>query len=258
MNYEVKIGQFKGPFDLILYFIERDEINIYDIPISRLLDDFLAHIKELETLDIEVASEFILVAATLMRIKVRMLLPRKEVDEKGVEIDPRQELVDKIIEYKKFKEVVEELRTLEEEHSMRVRRGNTTQESYNIANNFSTEMDLESINLFKLLKTFNRVMDRLKDKEKEQPRHTVVKLPYSMDEQKEYLMELLQLGEPLSFERLFETCRDRYEAIYRFLSILDLVQSKLVFISIGEGANNFWINSGQEAHPQIDLVSEEG
>ena len=84
MNYEVKIGQFKGPFDLILYFIERDEINIYDIPISRLLDDFLAHIKELETLDMQVASEFILVAATQMPIKVRMLFPGKDVEYKGL------------------------------------------------------------------------------------------------------------------------------------------------------------------------------
>jgi len=257
VNYEVNIAQFKGPFDLILYFIERDEINIYDIPISKLLDDFLVHIRELEVVDIDVASEFIFVAATLMRIKVRMLLPRKEMDEKGQEIDPRQELVDKLIEYKKFKDIVEDLRFMEEEQGMRVKRGNITQEAYHIANNFSTEMDLESINLFKLMKVFNRVMERMKEKEKEPPRHTVVKLPYSIDEQKEYLIEMLQVGEPLSFERLFETCRDRYEAIYRFLSILDLVQAKLVFISIGEGTNNFWINSGNEAHPQVGLVTEE-
>src|SRR5215207_6449363 len=100
-TYQIKLPQFEGPFDLLLFFIERDELDIYNIPIHTLVKDFLAYIHELENLNIELASEFILFVSTLMRIKAKMLLPRKELVEQGNEIDPRQELVDKILEYKK-------------------------------------------------------------------------------------------------------------------------------------------------------------
>src|SRR5204862_2620351 len=101
VSYQIKLPQFEGPFDLLLFFIERDELDIYDIPIFKLTTDFLEYIHKMETLNIEVASEFILVAATLMRIKAKMLMPRKELDPAtGQEIDPRDELVARLIEYK--------------------------------------------------------------------------------------------------------------------------------------------------------------
>ena len=89
-GYTIKIQQFEGPFDLLLFFIERDELDVNNIPISKITEDFLNYIKELEKLNIDIASEFILVAATLMRIKAKLLIPRKEVDEEGNEIDPRE------------------------------------------------------------------------------------------------------------------------------------------------------------------------
>ena len=107
-TFTVKIKHFEGPFDLLLYFIQRDELNIHDIPIAQITNDFLEYIKELEALNLDVASEFILVAASLMRIKAKMLIPRKEVDELGQEIDPREELVARLLEYKMYKEVLEE------------------------------------------------------------------------------------------------------------------------------------------------------
>ena len=100
-GYTIKIQQFEGPFDLLLFFIERDELDVNNIPISKITEDFLNYIKELEKLNIDIASEFILVAATLMRIKAKLLIPRKEVDEEGNEIDPREELTQKLLEYKK-------------------------------------------------------------------------------------------------------------------------------------------------------------
>ena len=103
MSYEIKIPLFEGPFDLLLFFIERDELDIMDIPISQITNDFFEYISDLEKMNIEVASEFIVVAATLMRIKSRMLLPRLSVDEDGNEIDPRDELVEHLIEYKRYK-----------------------------------------------------------------------------------------------------------------------------------------------------------
>ena len=97
-NFEVKLPLFEGPFDLLLFFIERDELDIYDIPISKITSDFLDYIHQMEELNMELASEFILVAATLMRIKSKMLLPRPQLDEQGNEIDPREELVRHLLE----------------------------------------------------------------------------------------------------------------------------------------------------------------
>src|SRR5690242_18482172 len=114
-SYQIKLPQFEGPFDLLLFFIERDELDIYNIPITRITNDFLDYIHTLESLNIELASEFILFISTLMRIKAKMLLPRREVDAQGNEIDPRQELVDKILEYKRFKEAAEEMAIMEAE-----------------------------------------------------------------------------------------------------------------------------------------------
>src|SRR3954468_2322331 len=104
-NFEVKLPLFEGPFDLLLFFIERDELDIYDIPISKITNDFLDYVHHLETLNMEVASEFILVAATLMRIKAKMLLPRPQIDALGNEIDPREELIAHLLEYKKYKSI---------------------------------------------------------------------------------------------------------------------------------------------------------
>src|SRR5213076_92259 len=102
--YQIKLPQFEGPFDLLLFFIERDELDIYNIPITRITNDFLDFIHSQEALNIELSSEFILFISTLMRIKAKMLLPRKEIDAQGNEIDPREELIDKLLEYTKYKE----------------------------------------------------------------------------------------------------------------------------------------------------------
>src|SRR5215470_9457596 len=108
-SYQIKLPQFEGPFDLLLFFIERDELDIYNIPIHKLIRDFLDFIHAQESLNIELSSEFILFVSTLMRIKARMLLPRKELDDQGNEIDPRLELVNKVLEYKRYKEAAARL-----------------------------------------------------------------------------------------------------------------------------------------------------
>ena len=128
MGFEVKIPLFNGPFDLLLFFIGRDELDIYDIPIFQITNDFLEYLAELEEMNLEVASEFILVAATLMRIKAKMLLPRPQLDEEGNEIDPRDELVKHLLEYKKYKSVVGKLSEMEEGVSQLEKRGNITNE----------------------------------------------------------------------------------------------------------------------------------
>ena len=158
MTYEIKLPQFEGPFDLLLFFIERDELDIYDIPISKITDDFLSYLHHMQKLNIEVASEFILVAATLMRIKAKMLLPRKELDEHGEEIDPRQELVDRLLEYKKYKSLVSDLKQMEEERHKKMQRGNVEEEMKSIAEQYATETQMDTLSLYKLMKAFERVM----------------------------------------------------------------------------------------------------
>src|SRR5258708_23552815 len=108
-SFEIHLPQFEGPFDLLLFFIERDELDIYDIPIARVTDDFLNYLHQMTILNMEIASEFIFVAATLMRIKAKMLLPRYEADDEADEADSKENLIRKLVEYKRFKEICEEL-----------------------------------------------------------------------------------------------------------------------------------------------------
>ena len=130
-SYQIKLPQFEGPFDLLLFFIERDELDIYNIPITKIINDFLEYVHKQESVNIELSSEFILFISTLMRIKAKMLLPRKELDEQGNEIDPRQELVDKILEYKKFKEASAQMAEMEATRMLMVKRGNIQKEIEN-------------------------------------------------------------------------------------------------------------------------------
>ncbi len=128
MSFEIKLPLFEGPFDLLLFFIERDELDIYDIPISKIANEFLDYLHHLEKLNMEVASEFIFVASTLMSIKAKMLLPRPELNEEGQEIDPREELVKHLLEYKKYKSVVADLANLEKDRLDKEKRANIKNE----------------------------------------------------------------------------------------------------------------------------------
>jgi segregation and condensation protein A len=147
-NFEVKLPLFEGPFDLLLFFIERDELDIYDIPISKITNDFLEYIHHMETFNIEVASEFILVAATLMRIKSKMLLPRPQIDAQGNEIDPREELVRHLLEYKKYKSVVDSFQKMEENELLKEKRGNLVKELKALAESTNVESELQDVNVF--------------------------------------------------------------------------------------------------------------
>ncbi len=162
-------------FDLLLFFIERDELDIYNIPISKITKDFLDYIHHMKSLNIELASEFILFIATLMRIKAKMLLPRKELDEQGNEIDPRLELVDKILEYKRFKQAAAELAEKEAERMLQIKRGNIARELSEIGEVTSEGTEVQTLTLFKLTKTFEKVMQRIKERDNK-PQHVVYKV----------------------------------------------------------------------------------
>jgi segregation and condensation protein A len=246
VNFEIKLPLFEGPFDLLLFFIERDELDIYDIPIAKITRDFLDYIKQLEELNIEVASEFIVVAATLMRIKSKLLLPRPTLDDEGNEIDPREELVKHLLEYKKYKSVIGELMTLEEGQSKKDRRGNVIREVKKLSELTNVESELQDLDLYKLLKSYEKVITRFIN-ESNKPAHRIVQFPYTVEEQKEYILRELRKNEKLTFDEIIRQNPYKIAIIFNFLAILEILQSKLVNISVGEGFNNFqlWLNKKQ-------------
>ncbi len=239
-SYTIKLPQFEGPFDLLLFFIERDELDIYNIPIATITDDFLGYIRLMESMNIDLASEFILVAATLMRIKAKMLIPRKQVDDEGNEIDPREELVHKLLEYKKYKSVLDEMRELEETRSSKFVRGYTSKEMQHLATKALEDVELESLTLFKLLRAYEKVMSRF-DEEQNKPVHTILQYPYTIGDQQIHILSKITKGKKADFKKIFSICKDRIHAIVTFLALLELLNMQKVLIIQGEGINNFWL-----------------
>ena len=257
-SYQIKLDQFEGPFDLLLFFIERDELDIYNIPITTITNDFLSHIHDTEKLNIELSSEFILFISTLMRIKAKMLLPRKELDADGNEIDPRMELVDKILEYKKFKEASIKLAEMEAVRMMMIKRGNVQKELSQIGEESGEGTEIQAVTMFKLMKAFEKVIQRIQQKNNK-PVHTVVQYNYTMEECRDYMINLATKEKTLSFERIFEVCDNRIHAIFLFLNMLELVQMKYMQILIGEGRNNFIVeyNENREEEVNNQLTDED-
>ncbi len=238
--YQIRLPQFEGPFDLLLFFIERDELDIYNIPINRIIHDFLAYIRQSEELNIELSSEFILFISTLMRIKAKMLLPRKELDADGQEIDPRQELINKILEYKRFKEASAQLADMEAMRMLMVKRGNIQREMMAVGDTAAEGTEIQTLTLFKLMKAFEKALQRYSDRVN-RPIHTVVQYNYTMEQTREQMLNLTAQERTLAFERIFDRCENRVHAIFTFLSLLELIQQKFLRIMIGEGRNNFII-----------------
>jgi len=245
LSFEIKLPLFEGPFDLLLFFIERDELDIYDIPISKITKDFLDYLHELEKLNIEVASEFILVAAKLMRIKAKMLLPRPQLDEEGNEIDPRDELVKHLLEYKRYKSVLQELADLEEAQLHKEKRGNILKEVRKLSESVNVESEMQDLDLYKLLKVYQKVLQKW-EIEKNKPTHTVEKYPYTIEEQKSFILLKLSEKEKLSFESIIKYMPSKIAVIYNFLSILELLQLRIITLHLGIGYNNFWIEKLEE------------
>jgi segregation and condensation protein A len=251
-TYTIRIDAFEGPFDLLLFFIERDELDIYDIPIAKIADDFLAYVHTMESLNIDLASEFILVAATLMRIKAKMLIPRKDVDEQGNEIDPREELIQRLLEYKAYKDVTDELRRKEESRSLSFPRGNVEVELQSLAEVALADAELESLTLYRLMQAFRRVMERF-EYARLHPVHTIIKYTYTVQDEQTTINNKLHLKPRLDFDDIFSHSENRIHAIITFLALLELINNQVVRILAGEGINNFWIEAAphhEESHTE--------
>jgi segregation and condensation protein A len=254
-TYQIKLPQFEGPFDLLLFFIERDEVDIYNIPISKITKDFLEFIHHQGKLNIELSSEFILFISTLMRIKAKMLLPRKELDAEGNEIDPRQELVDKILEYKKFKDAAAQMAEMEAMRMLMMKRGNLQKELMQVGEDAADGTEIQTVTLFRLMKAFERVVKRMNEKNNK-PVHTVVRYNYTIEDSRDFMLNMVQQQKTVSFEKVFEACENRIHAIFLFLSMLELVQLHYMTILSGEGRNNFILEWNEERE-EMPVTSNE-
>ncbi len=221
-TYNIHLPVFDGPFDLLLFFIERDELDIQNIPIAKITGDFLDYIRSMEEINIDLAGEFIVTAATLMRIKARMLLPLKKNEES-------------------FKEVSEELSRLETERAMLHTRGGILSDIKRIQHASVSYNELESANLYNLIRTFNRLLARMNDPDKSNV-HQIVDYPYTIQDCREDILNAVRNNEKCSFDTLFSGCENRIHAIVQFLSLLELINQQLFKIVNASGANAFWIS----------------
>lgn len=221
--YRIKLPNFEGPFDLLLYFIHRDELNIYDIPISKITEEFLSYIKLMQQFDIELAGEFIVMASTLMYIKSQMLLPRPKTDENGEEIeDPRTELVERLLEYKQIKESAGELRDMHNEQKYHFYR-NIFDADINKITNAS---NYKNATLFDLIKAFQKLSDRQKEKNL---RHIIDVESTSVDEKSKLILDMLNKKKRLSFYGIVNL-KVKIDVVITFLSLLDLIRHNKIFI----------------------------
>jgi segregation and condensation protein A len=240
-SFEIHLPEFEGPFDLLLFFIERDELDIHAISIAKITDDFLNYLHQMVSLDMEVASEFIYVASTLMRIKAKMLLPRFEVDEQGNPVDHREELIQKLIEYKKIKTVCEELRPYEDDRFLQEKSGNITADLEQVEKVSQPGEELQDISLYKLMLVYDRLNKNYLNRAQEVT-HTIEQYPYTIERQKAAIKRLLEINSRLDFKSIAENSDNKVHFVYNFLAVLELLQQELIDIQVGLGYNNFWVS----------------
>lgn len=210
---------FEGPMDLLLYLIKREEVDIFDIPISLIADEYLRSLEAMGQQNLEVGGEFLVMAATLLSIKARMLLPRPSGENgESSEEDPRRDLVERILEYKAFKESAELFRQLEESQSNRFWRGSSFW-----AEELSAEIEpsLQDVTLYDLLTAFKLAMDRLQS---EKPHYAVTVPSENVDQRMEALRNRLRDRSRITFSALVKELTTRFSIVVTFLAILELVR----------------------------------
>jgi len=219
MSYKIKLEIFEGPLDLLLYLVKKDHLNIYDIPIATVTEQYLKYLNLMQLLDLNIAGEFLVMAATLMQIKSKMLLPAEEsAGIKEEEADPRQELVKRLLEYEKFKEIAESLRKRESDQREVFKRP-------------KVEIDKEALNerevyfeasIFDLINAFS---EALKDVPKE-VFYEVIKDEFTIEEKIHDILHLLLIATSVRLSELFSKAKNKLEIVVIFLAILELIRMK--------------------------------
>ena len=224
MPYQVKLENFEGPMDLLLYFIRRDELDIYDIPIGQITKDFVDMIEEWKRMNMLIAGEFIVMAASLMRVKAKMMIPRPELDDEGVIIDPRTELMQQLIDYKRFRDAAEMLDSIAEERTHVVPR--QFEQDIKVLDGDKIGTLLRDVTLYDLARVFKEAMEN-------RPIMSQFELsrePIKLEQQKEFLFKYFDGDGRLKFSTLINNLKTRLEIIVTFLAILDLVREGICTI----------------------------
>lgn len=222
MTYKIKLEIFEGPFDLLLYLIKKEELDIYDIPIAKITDQYLEYLEMMKLLDLDIAGEFIVMAATLMQIKSKMLLPPDEVTQEEIqEEDPRAELVQRLLEYKKFKEAADEL-AAKEAMSGRLYTRKSEEKIF-----LETEdSPFFEASIFDLLTAFSKIL-------KEVPKETFYKLvkdEFTIGEKIHDIFHILVNEPKIYFSKLFIKAKSKLEIIVMFLAVLELIRLKEIIV----------------------------
>ena len=254
MTYVVKLEQFEGPLDLLLYLIQREEMDIYDIPIARITAQYLQHIEMMERLDLNIAGEFLVMAATLLRIKARMLLPVQRPGEDTDE-DPRAELVQRLLEYKRFKEAAQRLEAHEHER-LRTYTRPLDATLLEEARQHGDE-EIFEVNVPQLLKALQGVLRRFETV----VTHEVVLETVSLEERTAWLRARLQDTTRLRFGEVFDSARTRLEVIVTFMALLELIKARVLRAHQAESFSELWLfaSSGApvDAAPAAPTATQE-
>ena len=222
MTYKVKLEVFEGPLDLLLYLIKKEELDIKDIPIAKITDQYLEYLELMQLMDLDIAGEFLVMAATLMHIKSRMLLPPDQLEQEDAEEDPRAELVRRLLEYKKFKEAASQLASMESQQKhLFPRVGSINPEEMTIPKDLLFEA-----NLFDLITAFTKV---LKDIPKD-IFHEVVKDEFTVAQKMHDILHMMVEKPSIFFLDLFKTARSKREMITTFLALLELIKQKVAVV----------------------------
>ena len=222
--YRVKLSDFEGPLDLLLFFIKRDELDIYDIPIARITKEFLEYLQYLQELDLDIAGEFIVTAAELMQIKAQMLLPHEGDEEE--EFDPRAELVRRLLEYKRWKEMAEELEKMQMHQRKLAYRGNFKNDPKTIEEDDTDNM-IKDVTLFDLIAAFQFAVNKMPRKHV----HEIDKLNVTVDEQMEFILNLFKDRDEMSFFEIALAMTEKIRVVVTFLALLEMMKSKIIAIS---------------------------
>ena len=247
-GYQIHLPVFDGPFDLLLHLIREEQVDIYDIPIARITDQYLEYLARMEELDLDIASEFLVMAATLLTIKARMLLPRPQTEE-GEEEDARSELVHDLLEYMRFKEAAARMSQLRETSSRLIRRPNE-QELY--VNLFSEENPLSGKTLSDLQAAFNQVLEKAAKKE------TVFSIQREQVTLRDKLDELFNLisshEQGLRFSDAFAGCFSRMELVVTFLALLELIRQRVIRVSQDNQFGEIYMFPGESKDYDRDVT----
>ena len=232
--YRVRLDQFQGPLDLLLFFIQRDELDIYDIPIAQIADEFLEYVRVLEQIDLDGVGDFLYMAAVLINIKTRMLLPSPEVDDEGEPIDPRAELVERLLEYVRFKEAATGLSDHFDKRSELFTRGEASGES---AFKVDAPPVVEDASIFDLISALRRVLTEAEDNQQ----HEIESETYTIELQREYIHEQLAQEGRVSFVGLV-TRRSKAFIVTTFLAVLEMARLGEIALSLVGGADDFYLD----------------